>query len=403
MLAHVLCVVGLALAPLERPTDEVLLKDGKTLTGTVVYCDDERLVLVNGSRETRIARDQVESFRAVSVDLRTVLDELDRIQESDAEALLELARYCRDHNLPGESHVLAWGVLAADPQMDEAHELLGHRKRKQRWYVKVGRDEYPADEAARRTADFGDAWLFETTHYRVRTNLGLADAIGIALDLERIYRDVMDFLGPELELQDILEPMHAAVHADAPSFPEMFGGRRSYYYPTTRTLHVNAAQGFERWTLVHEAVHQILNATGDSRTRRRGLSIPGWLDEGLAEYIAAGAQGERGRIHARPGGIALGYFQMHRESDDPYEFSRVLTFGADDYVSTTKQALKYAQSYTLVHFLLHAENQRHRPAFMDYLRSCWDGKSSTTQLKKGLGLSPREVDELWMEYVREFR
>ena len=91
-----------------------------------------------------------------------------------------------------------------------------------------------------------------------------------------------------------------------------------------------------------------------AETRRFAIrGLPGWLDEGLAEYVAAGAQGTRGRVHARPGGIATPHFQTHADNPDEYDFKRVLSFGSDDFVSTSKQALKYAQSYTLVYFLLH--------------------------------------------------
>ena len=68
------------------------------------------------------------------------------------------------------------------------------------------------------------------------------------------------------------------MHADLASFTEMLGGRRSYYNPVTRTLFVNASSGYDRWTLVHEAVHQILQATGEGRRQVRGLALPGWLE-----------------------------------------------------------------------------------------------------------------------------
>jgi hypothetical protein len=391
----------LALAPVgDRPTDLVLLKNGKTLTGHVVYRDESHVVLMGGSRERKIEMAEVERVDCVLGALDQVLDQLELALEHDVPGLLELARFCRDQRLPGESTLLAWAVLSVDPKNAQAHELLGHKQRGERWFVKDGASSVTFDERTKRALDFGDGWHFQTTHYDVRTNLPLTDAVGIALDLERLYRDVQDFLGPELELHDVLTPMEAAVYADDASFPELTGGRRSYFRSDTRTLFVNAVGGLDRWTLVHEAVHQVLYSAG-AGSRAGRTSMPAWLDEGLAEYIAAGAQGDRGRLVARPGAVAVHHFRAHADEKDPFDLSRVLSFDVEDFLASSKVPLKYAQCYTLVHFLLHAENQRYRPGFMAFLRSCWNGHSSSTAFKGALDYKPSDLEEAWIAYVRE--
>jgi Protein of unknown function (DUF1570) len=329
-----------------------------------------------------------------------LLEQLDRIDESDAAALLDLARYARDNRLPNEAHVLAWCALAAAPEHAEAHDFLEHRKRNGRRHVRVGREEFPAEDISK-PRDWNRAWEFRTTHFDLRSDLPLGEALGIALDLERAYRDLMDFLALELVLHEVIEPMPAQVHADERTFPEALGGRRSYFLPETRTLHVNAGKGYDRWTLVHEATHQILYCAAEGQRAGKGVSLPGWLDEGLAEYMAGNAQGARGRMHARPGGVCTPHFQTHAKADDPYAVGRVLNFSMDDFASSSNEALKYAQSYTFVHFLLHAEGERHRPALMDFLRSCWAGKSSSGTFYDAIDLKERELQAAWDAYVRE--
>lgn len=394
----------LLLAPIaggfERPKDQLTLRNGKIVHGHVRYEDERRVIVRVGTREREYGRAEVASVESVSAAMDELLKKLDGVGEQDTAALLALARFARDNRLPNEANLLAWCAIAVEPGLDAAHEFLEHRKRNGRRLVRIGKEEFPADDL-RKPRDWNHAWEFTTTHFELRTDLPLAEALGMALDLERLYRDLMGFLGPELVLHDVLEPMHADVHADEGSFPEALGGRRSYFLPETRTLHVNAGKGYDRWTLVHEATHQVLHCAALGERAGRGTSLPGWLDEGLAEYMAGNALGARGRLHARPGGICAPHFQAQAKDDDPYDVGQLLQFSVDDFASSSNEALKYAQSYTFVHFLLHAEGQRHRPALMDYLRECWVGKSSSSTLLKSMDLSERELQKAWDAYVLE--
>ena len=400
MLACLALLVALGGGGFDRPKDRVELQSGKVVQGHVLYEDEARVIALVGTREREFESAEVASVDSVERELEAVLERLDRVDEADAAALLELARYARDHRLPNESALLAWCAVAAQPDLEGAHELLGHRRRNGRQMVRVGKREFPVDELGQER-DWSDAWEFRTTHFALRTDLPLGEALGIALDLERVYRDLMDFLGPELTLRDVLEPMPAEVHADQGSFPEAIGSRRSYFLPEMRTLYVNAGAGYDRWTLVHEVTHQVLYCTAEGQRAGRGTHMPGWLEEGLAEYMAGNAGGARGRVRARPGGICLPHFQNHAAASDPYDVSRLLTFGQDDFASSSNEQLKYAQSYTFVHFLLHGEGQRHRPALMQFLRDCWVGKSSSGTFMKAVDLRERELQQAWDAYVRE--
>lgn len=400
MLAGLCLLLAAIQVGVERPKDLLTLRNGKVVHGHLLYADERRLIVRVGTRDREYERVDVASVESVSQALDEVLGQLDAVDESDAQALLELARYARDHRLPNEARLLAWCAIAAAPQDPEAHAFLEHRKRNGRLHARIGRDEFPVDDLAQ-PRHWNQAWQFATTHFELRTNLPLEEAVGIALDLERVYRDLMAFLGPELVLHDVLLPMPAEVHADEGSFPEALGGRRSYFLPDTRTLHLNAGKGYDRWTLVHEVTHQVLYCAAEGERAGKGVSLPGWLDEGLAEYMAGNAQGARGRVHARPGGVCTPHFRTHAEADDAYDVSRLLTFGMDDFSSSSNEALKYAQSYTFVHFLLHAEGERHRPALMDFMRQCWGGKSSSGALLDAVDLDKRALQEAWTGYVRD--
>ncbi|HVS18721.1 MAG TPA: hypothetical protein VMT18_08990, partial [Planctomycetota bacterium] len=268
MLTCLALLAGLASGGGDRPKDRIELANGKVVHGHVLYEDEQRLIVQVGTREREFETHELVSVESVGRALDQLLGRLDRVDETDARGLLDLARFARDHRLPHEADLLAWCAIAAEPDLDEAHELLGHRVRNGRRRLRMGKDEFHVEDLREKRA-WKDAWEFRTTHFELRTNLPLDDALGVALDLERVYRDLLDFLGPELTLRDVLLPMGAEVHADERAFPEALGGRRSYFLPETRTLYLNAGSGYDRWTLVHEVTHQVLFCTAEGHRSGR--------------------------------------------------------------------------------------------------------------------------------------
>ncbi len=395
-----LCAFALAWLGGERPEDEVILKGGRSLGGHVVFEDASRLILLEGSREREIPLEEVERFDSVVRALDLVLTRLSALSESDLLGLLDLARFCQAEGLPGEAEVFLWHVLAVDADNGEAHAGLGHEKRGKSWQVRAAGRSYRFEDLERLRQDWGEAWELSTTHFRVRTNLPLSDAARLTLDLERVYHDLYAILGPELELRDVIRPLRAWVHADERSFPESAGNRRSYFSVQDEALIVNASAGYEPRTLVHEALHQFLWATGAGQSAGKA-DVPAWVDEGLAEYFASGVTGAPGRLAVTPGVEAPHHFKTHASSKDPHDLSRVLSFGGEDFQASSDLALKYAQAYTLVYFLLHAEGERYRTAFLEFLRGCWQGQSSMTHFKRAIGVRERELEQAWNAYVRE--
>jgi hypothetical protein len=238
--------------------------------------------------------------------------------------LLQLAQLCKDRGLGGESRVFAYLALVSSPQSPEAHELCGHEKRGDNWYVREGGKKYAFDKLGALRADWGNGWRFESTHYHVLTNLQLGPACKVALELELVYRTFFDWFGHDLGLYEVVEPMVAQIHADKASFPDS-DGRGAYFDPTANVLYVDASAELALGALIHEATHQLLYSTA-VRTRAGRGEIPGWVDEGLAEYICWSRQGDPGRPRYSKGALAEVHFARHAETDKPYDLSRVLSF-----------------------------------------------------------------------------
>jgi hypothetical protein len=395
----VVLLLLLALGGENRPPDRVELVSGEKIEGYVLLETKDEIVVLVKSKERRIPRKQVASVRKAATTLAEVLDRHEKLERLDAKGMVELARHCKDLSLPGESEVLALAALDADPANAEAHALLGHVKRQAGWMAKRGNSQVLFEKLTPARADLRQPWKLETSHYALFTNLSMHDATCMALDLERFYRAFFELLGGGVDVIEVVEPLGVGVYGDDRTFPEGLEGRAAFYDKTTRQVMINAARVDPQYSLVHEATHQLLFATASGTRAGLGV-IPGWIDEGLAEYMAWSRTGHAGRAKFDLGAISDEHFKTHRDAPKPYDLSRVLQFESGDFHGSSKQDLKYAQSYTLVHFFLHAQGGKYRTKFFAFLRSAYAGSSSSTDFKKVIDVKEKELEAEWLAHVR---
>lgn len=383
-----------------RPLDTVELQGGSKLQGRVVFEDTDEIVLRVGTNERAIPRPKIVRFDSRFAQLREVHKRWRELAENDLAGTFALARECREKKLEEEAQLFAWYVLSFAPRDAPAHEFLGHEKRGEGWIVADGARRWPYDKLLELRKDWKDAWEFSSEHYHVRSNVPLHDVLIAVLEMECAYEAFHELLGRPLRFRELVETLEAEVHADRKSFPETAGDARSYFDHGTHMLFVNAAGGFERGAVVHEATHQLLDACIRSTRSGRG-DVPGWLDEGLAEYVRAATSGPAGRALPAAGQFDLGRFQEHAQAKQPYDLSRVLNFGSDDFFGTVKTSLKYSQAYTLVCWGLYGEERKLRDRFFAFLREACKGHSSETAFKSELKLDDRAIEKSWTAFVRE--
>lgn len=383
----------------ERPVDVIELVNGKQVKGIVLFEDSERVILKTRSRSKEYRAEDVASIDSLRRNLADVLDQQKHTDWNATDQVMALARYCESKGMQGLARVFALRALENDPALVEAHEFLGHSRRGDTWRVRERGRSTAFDKLADKRSDWGEEWVLETPHYTLHTNLELGQAVDLACDLEHFYRAFYSLLGGHMELLEVTQRMPANVHADSVSFPEFIGGQDAYFRPSDFTLIVNAESGLNMQLLFHEAAHQLLHMTSDRERNGRG-SIPGWLNEGLADVLGAGASGDPGRMGIDGSARNDGYFNVQRSSGDPYSLSRILTMDSTDFHGSSNRQLKYAQCYTLVHFLLHAKKERFRPGFFRFLESAFDGRSSSGHFEKSMGISREDLEEEWLEYVR---
>ena len=77
----------------------------------------------------------------------------------------------------------------------------------------------------------------------------------------------------------------------------------------------------------------------------------------------------------------------------------MLNFASGDFHDSSNVDLKHAQAYTLVHFLLHGDEGRHRAGFFAFLRGAYAGKASSTDFKSAIGAPMEELEAGWTAHV----
>jgi len=382
--------------------DEVHFSNGKVRKGLVVYENDNVVVLRVGSKDKSYSKLDVEKVVSRTRGLAKVLGLLDGTNPQDAEALLLVAEEADAAGLDGEAELIRLQALIADPDNEDAHVALGHKSNSKGWRFKVGSKWKPFDDWREYTGKWKERYVFRTSHYDIETDLPLDRAIVTALDFERAYRAFCGLLRDELELKDIGERMQAQIHSDNASYPEPGDGRNGYFSPGDLMFFV-LGKGDVRSTVTHEICHQILYYATRRTKGARGV-IPAWVDEGMAQYMQLGARNGMNGVLIETGAPSIGKFHEHATHDDPFDLNRMLTMQSSDFGGGTDTSLKYAQAYTLVHFMLHSSNGKYRDAYFAFLRSAWEGKSSMSHFKDvledELDTDIDDFEKLWIAYVK---
>lgn len=143
--------------------------------------------------------------------------------------------------------------------------------------------------------------------------------------------------------------------------------------------------------LAHEGFHQFLHGVA--------YGVPIWFNEGMAEYVAAtvvekGQPSVSGLLADRLADLqaAIRYGWLPLGFDRIMQESRAEFYGKD-------AALKYAQAWSMIHFLAHGEGGTHRPlleAYIARLRAGDDAREAFTAVFGSLNL--RDLEAGWRKH-----
>lgn len=198
--------------------------------------------------------------------------------------------------------------------------------------------------------------------------------------LDRIAEDT----GAQLEEQTRLYVYAGSSDLrDALVYPQDWTGGVAYTEYGTIAIGIsNEILDWGKGAIAHELAHLVVHQAIYSGY---GTQLPTWLDEGLAMH----AQGKLASDMQHVLDIAI---------EQNLLFS-VKSLSGSFPVQTEAAYLAYAQSYSLIHFLLE-EEQGGRARMMELLNAFKQGSGYVEALQQVYGLGVDQLDELWRQEVR---
>lgn len=159
--------------------------------------------------------------------------------------------------------------------------------------------------------------------------------------------------------------------------------------------------GAAKETLQHEGFHQFAYAYLGSR-------LPVWLNEGLAQYFEHGVLTSAGMYLGRADVDRILNLKKAAADQRLLPLTRLAEMNNEDWSTMLRSDANtsdviYDQAWSLVHFFIHAENARYRPAFERYLELAAAARNPAEQkdaFLKAFGTSNLQAFERnWQYYI----
>jgi Flp pilus assembly protein TadD len=147
-------------------------------------------------------------------------------------------------------------------------------------------------------------------------------------------------------------------------------------------------------TIFHEYVHLMI----DSNLR----GVPTWFNEGVAEYYAAFEVTDGGR-KATLGRMIDHHVQLLRSRPLlPLRTLLTVDHSSPHYNERDQKGMFYAQSWALVHYMIHAPGGERMPQLMRYVQLLGAGATVEAAFRQAFQTEIETVERELTEYVRRF-
>ncbi len=255
-----------------------------------------------------------------------------------------------------------------------------------------------------------DLQQFRSKSYLIHTNLTRDEVRTFGRHMDTVFD----------QYQDRFREFHSRTLAQMPLY---LLRTEQQYQQFMRSQDINAtntggmfffspkSQGLATWTqgrsrsqtfqvLQHEGFHQFA-------FNHLGKDLPTWINEGLAQYfedaIIVGEKMITGLANAR----RVQQVRHALDSNTAIDFAQLVNFSHERWADTLHSnpdhaALMYAQSWSIVFFLIHGENDRYQTAFSHYLQKVSAGRDHQTAFKEAFGKdSLRPLAKHWTHFANQ--
>ena len=235
--------------------------------------------------------------------------------------------------------------------------------------------------------------VFRSRHYRIHTNLPRRDVLPFGLHMDELF-DQYDRRFRALAPSPV-EPMSlylfdteqqynrflAENDIDATHSGGMFFVTHRVEGLATWVGERSRRQTFE--VLQHEGFHQFAWHTF-------GPSMPVWLNEGLAQYFENGVLHDAGMTLGMTSAPRIELVRRSIRANQTLTMVQLMRLTNEQWADTLRSdpdraSLLYAQAWSVVYFLIHADQGEHKPKLIDYLTRLSNGDRPDDALLMAFG------------------
>jgi len=385
------------------------------------------------------------------------------LREKYAEEQFQRATQAAARNRGNLAMQLAIAAIGANPDHMEIRKLLGFklyencwrtqwevdRLRKGfvdhpvfGWMPKTHVDRYEADERffkgrwvsaaedAKLRETIANGWEVETEHYQLRTNLSLEEGVQWSRRLEHFYRawKLLFFRFPLTD--DMLSrmfrgsgpsgapPQHRVLlyrskdeyivalrrMEQNPQMLELSGGcylmatKTAYFFPADDTMD-EFDKDFIRRTLYHEGTHQLFQETRLSKSP--GQTANYWVAEGIAMFMETFRVEGNHYVIGDADDVRLEAARQRKLEDNFYvPFETLAKMNQQTFVAFPQIQRLYSQTAGMTHFLMLAEDGRHRDNVVQLLLLTYSGTDRANSLSTLTGCSFQQLDEKYDRFLK---
>ena len=241
----------------------------------------------------------------------------------------------------------------------------------------------------------------DTPHYQVQTDISPAFAQLVAKHMEAIFLEYSSLFrnyGQVTSKFRVIVYGHEADYRQA--IPQGYWGSAGIFISASQVLVAHAEKRTTEdvlRTLYHEGFHQFM-------FEAVAQDSPVWVNEGIAEYFSNATWNGRTFALGEVPAIQLYVIQQKIKNGSCLPFARLFRLTSEEWRSASagdqRQAgLLYTEAWSVVHFLVHAENGRYSSMLDRYLKAVSQGQGFESALTDVFGKDYGQFEQSWARYV----
>ena len=423
--------------------DELILKDGTVVRGTIEKETPERVIIKTDGGEKVFEKSGVLDIRRTPSPEEEYAKRAANLDNAAA-AHAELGEWCRENKMHERSKKHFEEALKLDPENSAARRGLGCEKVGGRWLsgdeLQIAKGNVKFEEkwikkseaaeilAARRqeAAEYlrtskmpaGSACL-RSRHFFILSNAAAPDLDNLLTALEGLRDAYYRLFETEGGLKLVeCDDMAVCVFTDRDAY-ETYArllkvkiGEMTYgYYASTEQKALvfrNPSNPGTMEMMLHESSHMLFTRAALRLSEwEEGGRLSAWFYEGLAEYFE-GAYFENGALVTdRPHSGDLKRAQDAFISNSAMGLAELAGAAAltdlcnSAALNTPRINLAYAESWALVYYLIHGEDGKYRKDFFRFFDRERRGKGGSLSAFKKIFGDPSAMEEKWRKFIME--